>query len=82
MAHPAEFKALIVKVTGLSPAVIDRQIDQRTDITKSAIGEPQRQTILAAGLALQKVGVVSQETNVAASLDTLIDTRFRTASEP
>ena len=81
VAHPAEFKALIVKATGLSPAVIDRQIDQRTDISKSAIGEPQRQTILAAGLALQKVGIVAESTDVAAALDGLIDTRFRTAAD-
>ena len=81
LAHPAEFKALIVKATGLSPAVIDRQIDQRTDISGSAIGEPQRQAILAAGLALQKVGIVSPATDVPAALDALIDNRFRTASD-
>ena len=80
IAHPSDFKALIVKATGLSPAVIDRQIDQRTDIGTSAIGEPQRKTILAAGLALQKVGVVPGATDVAAVLDALIDPRFRTAS--
>lgn len=81
LAHPAEFKALIVKVTGLSPAVIDRQIDQRTDISKSVIGEPQRQAILAAGLALQKVGIVAPAVDVPAVLDALIDDRFRTASD-
>ena len=81
LAHPSEFKALIVKATGLSPTVIDRQIDQRTDIGKSAIGETQRRTILAAGLALQKIGIVAGSTDVAAALDALIDTRFRAASD-
>ena len=81
VAHPAEFKALIVKATGLSSAVIDRQIDQRTDISKSTIGEAQRQTILAAGLALQKAGVIAGAIQVPAVLDALIDTRFHTASK-
>lgn len=80
VAHPAAFKALIVKATGLSAAVIDRQIDQRTDITKSTIGEAQRQSILAAGLALQKVGIVPASTDVNAALDLLIDTQFHAAS--
>lgn len=80
VAHPAAFKALIAKVTGLSPAVIDRQIDQRTDLSKSGIGEAQRQSILAAGLALQKAGIVSDTTDVKAALDALIDTQFHSAS--
>lgn len=81
LENPAAFKALIVKATGLSPAVIDRQIDQRTDISSSAIGGPQRQSILAAGLALQKVGILTSTTDVPTVLDGLIDTRFRTASD-
>jgi sulfonate transport system substrate-binding protein len=79
-ANPAEFKALIAKATGLSAAVIDRQIDQRTDISKSAIGEAQRQSILAAGLALQKVGIIEGSTDVKGALDGLIDTQFHAAS--
>lgn len=74
LAHPAEFKALVVKETGLSAAVVDRQIDQRTDLSKSAIGDAQRRSILAAGVALQKVGIVPAAIDVAGSLDALIDT--------
>ena len=59
LAHPAEFKALIVKTTGLSAAVIDR----RTDITTSKIGALQRESILATGKALQKAGVVPETTD-------------------
>lgn len=81
IAHPAEFKALVAKETGLSPAVIDRQIDQRTDITASAIGEPQRRAILAAGLALQKVGIIPASTDVAAAVAGLIDTQFTPPSQ-
>ena len=79
LAHPAEFKALIVKATGLSAAVIDRQIDQRTDLTKSTIGAPQRESILAAGKALQKAGVIPETTDVPATLDALIDPEFQSA---
>ena len=80
LAHPAEFKALIAKTTGLSAAVVDRQIDQRTDITKSEIGGPQRETILAAGKALQKAGIIPETTDVSAALDALIDPEFQSAS--
>ena len=80
LAHPAEFKAIVAKETGLSAAVIDRQIDQRTDITKSTIGEPQRESILAAGKALQKAGVIPETTDVPAALDALIDPDFQSAS--
>ena len=80
LAHPAEFKALIVKATGLPPAVIDRQLDERTDIASSTIGDGQRGSILAAGLALQKVGVIPATTDVAGAVDALIDRRFQSAS--
>jgi sulfonate transport system substrate-binding protein len=80
VAHPDAFKALIVKATGASPAVIDRQIDQRTDISKNAIGEAQRQSILAAGLALRKVGILPAATDVKGALDALIDGQFHSAS--
>ena len=82
VANPAAFKTLIVRTTGLPPAVIDRQIDERTDITKSAIGEAQRQSILAAGLALRKVGILPEATDVKGALDALIDTQYRAASAP
>ena len=81
LSHPADFKALVAKETGLSPAVIDRQIDGRTDLSGSAVGEPQRRTILAAGLALQKVGIIPAETDIAAAVAALIDTRFQPPSQ-
>ena len=80
LAQPAEFKALVAKETGLAAAVIDRQIDGRTDLSKSAIGEAQRQSILAAGFALQKAGVVPATTDIKGSLEALVDTRFEPLS--
>jgi sulfonate transport system substrate-binding protein len=38
--------------------VVDKQLKERTELTHSRIGAPQRASILAAGLALQQAGVV------------------------
>jgi sulfonate transport system substrate-binding protein len=76
LAHPAELKKTFVDFTKLSPAIVDRQIDQRTDLTFSAIGEPQRASILAAGIALRDAGVLPKDTDVKAALDALVDTSY------
>ena len=62
----------------LSPAVVDRQIDTRTELTHSVIGEPQRESILAAGVALQSAGVIPANVDVKAAVDDLIDARYLT----
>jgi len=38
--------------------VVDKQLKERTELTHSKIGAPQRESILAAGLALQQAGVI------------------------
>ena len=53
--------------------MVDKQLKERTDITFSRIGAPQRESILAAGLALQQAGVIDAKVDVKASLDSLID---------
>lgn len=80
LAHPQEFKQIIIAQTKLAPAIIDRQIDTRTDLTQSAIGEPQRRSILAAGLALRDAGVLPPDTDVKAALDVLIEPRYLTSA--
>jgi sulfonate transport system substrate-binding protein len=79
LANPAELKKALVTYTKLPEAVIDRQLE-RTELTHSAIGKPQADTILAAGLALQEAGVITADTNVKAAVDGLIDSRFATAA--
>jgi sulfonate transport system substrate-binding protein len=74
--HPADFKKIVVDATRLAPNIVDRQIDQRTDLTQSAIGEPQRRSILAAGLALRASGILPPDTDVEAALASLIDTQY------
>ncbi|MCG7393345.1 aliphatic sulfonate ABC transporter substrate-binding protein [Microvirga sp. ACRRW] len=79
LANPAELKKSLATYTKLPEAVIDRQLE-RTELTHSTIGQPQADTILAAGIALQQAGVVPADTNVKATVDALIDRQFATAS--
>jgi sulfonate transport system substrate-binding protein len=74
--HPQEVKKIFADFTKLSPEIVDRQIDQRTELTHSVIGEPQRESILAAGIALQQAGVIPANVNVKATVDDLIDARY------
>jgi sulfonate transport system substrate-binding protein len=80
LSHPEDLKQILVQVTKLPPAVIARQIDQRTDLSQSRIGEAQRRSILAAGLALKDAGVLPPTTDVKVALDGLIDASFQAAS--
>lgn len=79
LANKDELKKSLITYTKLAEPVIDRQLE-RTELTHSNIGQPQVDTILAAGLALQQAGVITPETNVRAAVDSLIDRRFATAS--
>jgi sulfonate transport system substrate-binding protein len=81
LAHPAELKKLFVSVTKLPEPVVERALGSRTDMSNSAIGEPQRQSILAAGLALQQAGVIPAGADVKAAVDSLIDSHYVTASK-
>lgn len=80
LANKGELKKTFVEFTKLSPAVVDRQIDQRTELTHSAIGDAQYASILAAGEALVAAGVLPAATNVKATLDDLIDRRYLPAT--
>jgi len=79
LANPAELRKSLVAYTKLPEPVIDRQLE-RTELTHSAIGQPQTDTILAAGLALQQAGVIPADTDVRAAVDGLVDRRFATAA--
>lgn len=80
IANPDGLKTLLVEATKLPDAVIERQLKERTDLTHSKIGQQQKDTILAAGLALQKAEVIKADVNVQAAVDSLIDATFTTAS--
>jgi sulfonate transport system substrate-binding protein len=73
LANYGDLKKTFVAVTKLPDNVVDKQLKERTDLTYNRIGTPQRESILAAGLALQQAGVIDAKTDVKAVLDTLID---------
>lgn len=75
---PAKLKAALIAATKLPDAVIARQLE-RTDLSQSKIGDEQSQTIEAAGLALQKAGVVKPDVDVKAIVSALIDTSYAPA---
>ncbi len=80
LAHPDGLKEEFIAVTKLPKAVVDRQIDQRTELTHSVIGEPQRQSIQAAGDALVAAGVLPAGAKVKETLDVLIDPQYLPAA--
>ena len=73
LANYDEMKRTFISVTKLPDVVVDKQLKERTDLTHSKIGAPQRASILAAGLALQQAGVIAATVDVKATLDALID---------
>jgi sulfonate transport system substrate-binding protein len=73
IANYDELKKTFRAVTKLPDAVVDKQLKERTDLNHSRIGAPQRESILAAGVALQQAGVIDPKVDVKAALETLID---------
>jgi sulfonate transport system substrate-binding protein len=73
IANYDELKKSFIGVTKLSEAVADKQLKERTELSFSRIGAAQRESILAAGLALQQAGVIEGKVDVKASLDALVD---------
>jgi sulfonate transport system substrate-binding protein len=73
LANYDDLKKTFIAVTKLPDAVVDKQLRERTELTHSRIGAPQRESILAAGLALQQAGVIDAKADVKATLDALID---------
>jgi sulfonate transport system substrate-binding protein len=75
LANPDEVKRVFVAATKLPDAVVEKQLKERTELTHSRIGQPQRDSILAAGLALQDAGVIPPNVDVKATVESLIDDR-------
>src|SRR3954469_23395040 len=76
LANYAEEKHAFQAATKLSDAVADKQLKERTTITYNKIGAEQRDSILQAGLALQKAGVIKADVDVKKVLDDLVDDQF------
>jgi sulfonate transport system substrate-binding protein len=75
LTNPAELQAILAKETKLPGPIVARQLE-RTDHSNKGITEATRQTVLEAGLALQKAGVIKPDVDVKGATEALIDTRF------
>src|SRR5438876_9560252 len=73
LANYDDLKKTFIGVTKLPAEVVDKQLKERTELTHRRIGAAQRETIRAAGLALQQAGVIDAKVDVKATLDALID---------
>jgi sulfonate transport system substrate-binding protein len=76
LANYADVKRVFIAATKLPEAVVDKQLKERTELTHSRIGAPQKESILAAGLALQQAGVIKADVDVRKTVDNLIDDRW------
>ena len=76
LANPDEVTKALAAAAKIPENVASKQLKERTELTHSAIGKPQRDSILAAGLALQAAGVIDSKVNVQQVLNELIDERF------
>jgi sulfonate transport system substrate-binding protein len=73
VANYDDLKKTFIAATKLPDSVVDKQLKERTDLSHSRIGAPQRESILAAGIALQQASVIDAKVDVKATLDALID---------
>ncbi len=76
LANYAEEKHAFQAATKPSDAIADKQLKERTTITSNKIGPEQRDSILQAGLALQKAGVIKADVDVKKTLDDLVDDKW------
>ena len=76
IANRDKLKDEFVAATKLPQAVVAKQIDERTDLQNSRIAAPQSEAILAAGIALQKAGVIKSDVDVKAVVGGLLDSSF------
>src|SRR5436309_1251638 len=76
LANYAEEKHAFQAATKLSDAIADKQLKERTTITYNKIGAEQRDSILQAGIALQKAGVIKPDVDVKKALDELVDDQW------
>ena len=79
LANPKDVTKALADAAKIPDVVAEKQLKERTELTHSAIGKPQHDSILAAGLALQQAGVLPANVDVKKAVDELIDTRFNAA---
>ncbi|MGF7162374.1 sulfonate transport system substrate-binding protein [Rhodoligotrophos appendicifer] len=76
LANPDKVAELLSKAARIPLPVAQKQLQERTKLTYNKIGAEQRDSILAAGKALQQAGVIAADVDVTAQVDALIDDTF------
>ncbi len=76
LANPKEVTKLLAEAAKIPEKIADKQLTERTELTHSAIGKAQVDSIYAAGVALQQAGVLPASVDVRKAVDELIDPRF------
>src|SRR5690349_515277 len=76
LANYADEKKSFQAATKLNDEIADRQLKERTTITFNKIGPEQRDSILQAGIALQKAGVLPANVDVKKAVDELIADQY------
>jgi sulfonate transport system substrate-binding protein len=74
--NPDALAELLAKNAKIPIEVARRQLGERTELTHNKIGDAQRDSILAAGKALQSAGVIEPDVDVQSAVDKLIDRSF------
>ncbi len=74
IAEPASVKQVLITATKLPDAVITRQLE-RTDFSDPSFTPARKQTIIAAGVALQEAGLIKPDVDIRETVRTLIDDR-------
>jgi sulfonate transport system substrate-binding protein len=80
LANYDELKKTFIAVTNLEGPVVDKQLKERTEITHNKVGPAQRESILEAGVALQKAGVIGANVDVKKAVNDLVDDRYVTVT--
>jgi sulfonate transport system substrate-binding protein len=74
--NPAELKSVLEKESKLSPAVAAKQLE-RTNLSDSRIGNPQKKVIIASGNVLKKSDVIPDSVDVPKTVNSLINPQYR-----
>ncbi|MBC9785487.1 aliphatic sulfonate ABC transporter substrate-binding protein [Heliobacterium chlorum] len=73
--HPAEFLQIVEKEAKLTEPVA-KKVLERTDLKNPAIGDVQKDAIIAAGNVMVKSGIVNSGTDIAKTAADLIDPQY------
>jgi sulfonate transport system substrate-binding protein len=78
LAHPEALTAALIAQTRLPEAVVARQLS-RTDLSRGRLLPTQTQSVIEAGLAMQKVGLIESGVDVRRQAEALVDQSFGAA---